>query len=127
VIGNLKSLIDKRDEELRVAMKGLDFELGQIMEKVKAERNARGADHRPYCDLYPSLIPAAETIVAQADDEMRSLLSLELGAKVELSNETLRALSDKRLIQISADELAMTPLFFVAHEIFQDGVNDSNS
>lgn len=127
LIGNLKDIIDKRNDVLREAMKGLDAELGQIMRKVKADRKARGADHRPYSDLYPSLIPAAEQILAEANDELRSLLSLELGAKVELSNEALRTLADKRLIQISADELAMTPLFFVAHELALESSNGSNT
>lgn len=129
MLADLKAVIDQRNARLHAAMESLGPELSDIAEQVRKDRAKRGADIRPYCDLYPSLIPAARKIVNEANAALTELLLNEDGATVELTNETLRSLADLRLIQITAEELAMTPLFFVASELLKSGEvkNDCNS
>lgn len=123
MVGDLKSIVDERAEHLQAALQALGPDFAEIAQIVRADRTSRGADRRPYCDMYPALIPAAERVIAGLPESLLPVLMAGEGAEVEFSDETLRYLADQRLIQVDAEQLSMTPLYFVVIEILGEKAN----
>ncbi|MES2493573.1 MAG: hypothetical protein V4579_09885 [Pseudomonadota bacterium] len=120
MVADLKTILDEQTARLQAVLQTLGPELADISEKVRADRAARGADRRPYTDLYPALLQAAEKIAGEIPDELVPVLLAAEGAEVQLSDVSLRYLADKRLMQIEAEGLSPTPLYFVLGELLRE-------
>jgi hypothetical protein len=120
LIGDLKSILDDQQAEFDSAFAALGDNLADAAKKVRQARADRGADLKPYCDLHPELISEAQRLIGELPRNLLDVLSQPIGSKVELSKDDLTTLADNRLLRIEAEELSMTPLFFVASELLKE-------
>jgi hypothetical protein len=119
LIDDLNSALKDRSERLLKAMEVLDTGIRESAKSVVAERKARGANKFPYCDLYPSLVEPARSILTDMPPYASDILVNEEGAIVEVSTDALNYLISKRLLRVEAEEFSFTPLALVAGEILR--------
>lgn len=120
LIGDLKSIIDEQQAAFKRLSDLLDDGLAELAAGLRQARADRGTDVRPYCDLYPALVPVAQSLIAELPATILEVLAADFESDIHLSDADLRSLADKRLLRIEAEELTMTPLYFVASELLKE-------
>lgn len=127
LISDLNMLVGQRQARLESLFASFDRELGDLARQGREDRARRGADAQPYSEMYPELISEAAVIAEIIPSGMEAVFGASEGESVQISEENLRFLADRRLVRVDVGEIAFTPLFFVVSELLRGKRDGGNS
>ena len=127
MVADLREAIDLDQSRKHQIAETFAADFAKVAKKVRAERKKRAADEYPFTDAYPELVSRAETLLGDMPAAYAEILRHREGEEVELSKEAIEWMANRRLISITAEELAITPLGFVIGELIRKAENACDS